>query len=142
MVRDMIKISARYEGELRCVATHEPSGATLTTDAPRDNEGLGQSFSPTDLVATGLATCIMSILGIIARRDGIDLRGMTAVVEKHMVADPIRRIGRLPVVVTIPGKLDDATKKKLERAAHTCPVHQSIKAEIDAPIRFVYTADS
>lgn len=138
----MIKISARYEGDLRCVATHEPSGATLRTDAPKDNEGLGQSFSPTDLVATGLASCIMTILGIIGRRDGIELRGMTAVVEKHMVADPHRRIGRLPVVVTIPGKLDDAQKRKLERAAHTCPVHQSIKAEIESPISFVYSDDS
>ena len=138
----MVTITARYEGDLRCVAVHGPSGATIQTDAPRDNEGLGQSFSPTDLVATGLATCIMTILGIIGRRDGIDLRGMTAVVEKHMVADPHRRIGRLPVTVTIPARLDDDQKKRLERAAHLCPVHQSIHAEIDAPIAFVYPADA
>ncbi len=138
----MVKISARYEGDLRCVAIHEPSGATLKTDAPRDNEGLGESFSPTDLVATGLATCIMTILGIIGRRDGIDLEGMTTVVEKHMVADPHRRIGRLPATVTIPGKLDEGQKKRLERAAHLCPVHQSLRADIDAPIVFVYAADA
>jgi putative redox protein len=138
----MVKIHARYEGNLRCVAVHEPSGATLITDAPRDNEGLAASFSPTDLVATGLATCIMTILGIIARRDGIDLSGMTADVEKRMVADPHRRIGALPVTITIRTPIDGDQKKKLERAAHLCPVHQSIRSEIDSPIEFVYLTET
>lgn len=137
----MVTISVRYEGDLRCVAVHEPSGAELRTDAPRDNEGLGQSFSPTDLVATALATCVMTIIGIVARRDGIDVAGMTATVEKHMVADPHRRIGALPMTVTIPGRLDDTQKQKLERAAGLCPVSQSVCDEIDLPLSFVYTAD-
>ena len=137
----MVTISVRYEGDLRCVAVHEPSGAELRTDAPRDNEGLGQSFSPTDLVATGLATCVMTIIGNVARRDGIDVAGMTATIEKHMVADPHRRIGRLPMTVTIPGRLDEGQKQKLERAAGLCPVSQSVRGEIDLPLTFVYTAD-
>ncbi|MFO1054768.1 MAG: OsmC family protein [Planctomycetota bacterium] len=137
----MVTITARYEGDLRCVTSHGPSGASFPTDAPADNQGLGQSFSPTDLVATGLATCVMTILGILARRDGIDLRGMTASVEKHMVADPHRRIARLPMTLTIPTRLDDEHKKRIERAAHLCPVKQSLRSDIDMPITFVYTAE-
>jgi putative redox protein len=137
----MVTIRASYDGNLRCTAVHEPSGAVLSTDAPKDNEGLGASFSPTDLVATGLATCVLTILGIIARRDGIPLEGTTVVVEKHMVADPHRRIGALPVVVTIPIPLSAEQKVKLERAAHLCPVHQSLRPEIDSPIRFVHAGE-
>ena len=80
----------------------------------------------------------MTILGIIARRDGLDLTGMTASVEKHMVADPNRRIGRLPLTITIPGNVDERTRTRLERAAHTCPVHQSLRPDIDATMTFVY----
>ncbi len=137
----MVTITARYEGDLRCVTNHGPSGASFRTDAPTDNQGLGQSFSATDLVATGLATCVLTILGILGRRDGIDLRGMTASVEKHMVADPHRRIARLPMTLTIPTRLDDEQKKRLERAAHLCPVKQSLRSDIDMPITFVYTAE-
>ena len=136
----MVTIRASYEGDLRCTAVHEPSGTVLRTDAPKDNEGLGESFSPTDLLATGLATCVMTILGIVGRRDGLDLRGMTAVVEKHMVTEPLRRVGRLPVTVTIPVALDETSRRKLERAAHLCPVHQSILADIETSITFVYPA--
>lgn len=137
----MVTIQASYDGNLRCTAIHGPSGTILSTDAPKDNEGLGESFSPTDLVATGLSVCILTILGILARREGIPLEGATAVVEKHMVANPHRRIGALPVTITIPTRLTDAQKVKLERAARTCPVHQSLHPEIDRTIRFVYTAD-
>ncbi len=134
----MVKITATYEGDLRCRATHGPSGNSLHTDAPVDNEGKGESFSPTDLLATALTTCIMTICGIMGRRHGLDLSGMRAEVEKGMVADPLRRVGSLPVTVTIPGQLSADDRERLERAAHTCPVHRSIHPDIDAPIHFVY----
>jgi len=129
----MVTISATYEGDLCCTAVHGPSEATLQTDAPKDNEGLGRYFSPTDLVATALATCILTTLGIVARRRNIDLAGCTATVEKHMNASP-RRIGRLPVQLTIAGSYTDDEKKLLENAANTCPVHKSLHPDVDAPI--------
>ena len=129
----MVTISATYEGDLCCTAIHGPSTAKLQTDAPKDNEGLGRFFSPTDLVATALATCILTTMGIVARRRGIQLKGATAKVEKHMNATP-RRIGRLPVEVHIAGTYDAEQKKVLEAAAHGCPVHKSLHPDIDAPI--------
>lgn len=133
----MVTISATYEGDLCCTAVHGPSNATLHTDAPRDNEGLGRYFSPTDLVATALATCVLTTMGIVARRRGIALERASARVEKHMIDNP-RRIGRLPVEVTMPGAYDDEQRKVLERAAHGCPVHRSLHPDIDAPITFVW----
>ena len=129
----MVTISATYEGDLCCTAVHGPSTAKLQTDAPKDNEGLGRFFSPTDLVPTALATCILTTMGIVARRRGIQLKGATAKVEKHMNATP-RRIGRLPVEVHITGTYDAEQKKVLENAAHGCPVHKSLHPDIDAPI--------
>jgi putative redox protein len=133
----MVEISASYEGDLCCTAVHGPSSATLHTDAPTDNEGLGRYFSPTDLVATALATCILTTMGIVARRRGIELKGATARVEKHMNASP-RRIGRLPVQLTVPGSFPDEHKQLLENAANTCPVHKSLHPDIDATITFVW----
>ena len=129
----MVTITATYEGDLCCTATHGPSSAKVSTDAPKDNEGLGRYFSPTDLVATALATCILTTLGLVARRRGIKLVGAHATVEKHMNAAP-RRIGRLPVELTVPGTFTDEEKKVLETAAHTCPVHKSLHPDVDAPI--------
>jgi putative redox protein len=134
----MVTITAVYDGKLRCTATHEPSGATLSTDAPRDNEGLGQSFSPTDLVATALATCTITIMGIVARREGIPIEGTRSRVVKQMAAQPTRRIAALPLEITVPGKLTDVQRKKLEAAAHSCPVHASLRPDVHAPITFVY----
>lgn len=133
-----VRIHARYEGNLACNAIHTPSGRELVTDAPLDNGGRGSSFSPTDLVATALATCVMTILGLVAQRHQIDLSGATVDVEKEMIQQPVRRIGRLPVTVTIPaGRCDDVqTRQLLESAARKCPVHQSLHPEIDAPIEF------
>jgi putative redox protein len=133
----MIPITARYDGDLSCTVLHGPSGTRLLTDAPRDNEGQGRSYSPTDLVATALASCTLTVMGIVARRHGIDLTGATSHVEKHMSQSP-RRIGRLPVVITIPGRLSPEQKKLLEAAAHGCPVHKSLHPDVDAPIAFVY----
>lgn len=135
----MVTITAKYEGDLCCTATHGPSEARLNTDAPKDNEGLGRYFSPTDLVATALGTCILTTMGIVARRHGIELQGAEVKVEKHMHAQP-RRIGRLPVEVVIRGNFDDAQKKLLENAAHTCPVHKSLHPDVQAPITITWRA--
>lgn len=134
----MVEINIAYEGGLRCRAQHGPSDTELVTDAPVDNHGKGESFSPTDLVATALGTCVATIMGILAERHDIDLTGMQITVEKEMVAEPVRRIGRLPVTVRVPGQVSDADRKRLENGAHTCPVHKSIHPDIDAPITFIY----
>ncbi len=137
-----VEIDIVYEGQLRCAATHGPSRATLATDAPVDNHGKGESFSPTDLVATALGTCVMTIMGIVAERNQIDLIGTRIHVTKDMVQQPIRRIGRLPVTVTISAdkaaKVSAADRTKLETAARHCPVHQSLHPDIDSPIEFVW----
>ena len=134
----MVRIEGAYRGDLRCEATHSPSGTSLSTDAPVDNMGRGESFSPTDLVATALGTCILTILGILAQRRGLDLSGATFSVEKHMATEPVRRIGRLDVVVNLPAALAPDDRAALERAAFTCPVHRSLHPDVEAPIRFVY----
>ena len=133
-----VEITATYQGSLRCEATHGPSGDTLQTDAPVDNHGKGEAFSSTDLVATGLVTCILTVIGIIAERRGIDLDKMSAQVIKEMRADPPRRIGRLTVTVTMPPGVSEEDRKTFEKAAYTCPVHKSLHPEIEAPIEFVY----
>jgi uncharacterized OsmC-like protein len=134
----MVEITARYEGQLRCHATHGPSGAGVLTDAPVDNHGKGEAFSPTDLVATALPTCMMTIMGIYAERHGISLVGMTARTEKEMTKTPPRRIASLRTVITVPIAADHPQREALENAAHTCPVHKSLHPDIDAPIEFVY----
>ena len=90
----MVTVEILYEGELHCRATHGPSQDVIPTDAPLDNQGRGEAFSPTDLVGTAMGTCILTIMGIAARERGLDMEGATASVVKHMVADPVRRIGR------------------------------------------------
>lgn len=136
----MVKTKITYEGDLRTTAHHGPSGAEFQTDAPVDNNGKGESFSPTDLVGVALGSCILTVMGIVAARIGVDLTGATANVEKSMVADPKRRIGTLEVHVTIPGAVSEIDRKKLERAAKTCPVHKSLHPDIHAPINFVWGA--
>lgn len=135
----MVKITTSYEGGLRCRATHGPSGTTLVTDAPVDNHGRGESFSPTDLVATALGACMMTIMGIAADRHAIDLKGMTVETTKEMTSAPPRRIASLRTTLTIPLPPDHPHRQLLEQAAHTCPVHKSIHPEIAAPIEFVWS---
>src|SRR3954453_11604889 len=122
----MVEISTTYQGQLRCTAVHGPSGNQLTTDAPKDNMGKGEAFSPTDLVATALATCVLTTMGIVAKRNNLDISGATARVTKEMVTAPVRRIGRLAVTVRVPRRLSADDQKRLENAAHTCPVHKSL----------------
>ncbi|MFO1462389.1 MAG: OsmC family protein [bacterium] len=132
----MVKIDLEYQGDLRVKAKHGPSGTELHTDAPVDNQGKGESFSPTDLVATGLGSCMATIMGIVARRHGIDLQGMQIEVEKLMSQDAPRRIVGLNVDLKIPTRPDDEQIRLLEQAAHTCPVAQSIHPEIKVQTRF------
>lgn len=134
----MVVIEGRSTGQLGCEAVHAESGTVLRTDAPKDNMGRGLSFSPTDLVATALGTCVLSTIEIVARRRGFDVASMRFRVEKHMVADPVRRIGRLPLTIHLPASLTAEERTIAERAAHTCPVHRSLHPDVDAPISFVY----
>jgi uncharacterized OsmC-like protein len=134
----MVEISVRYEGDLRCSARHGPSGSTLVTDAPVDNHGKGESFSPTDLLAAALPSCMMTIMGIVAAREGIDLRGMTATTTKVMSTDAPRRIASLHTNITLPIAADHPHRGKLEQAAHTCPVHKSLRESIEADVTFMY----
>ena len=132
----MVKISIRYEGGLRCEAVHGPSGQTLFTDAPVDNHGKGESFSPTDLVATALGSCMATIMGIVADRHKLDLTGMKIEVSKEMSQDAPRRIARLTTVIDVPLPQNHPDREILERAALTCPVHQSLHPEIEKPLEF------
>lgn len=132
----MVKISINYEGGLRCAATHGPSGKTIVTDAPVDNHGKGESFSPTDLVATALGTCMATIMGIVAERHQIDLKGMKIEVTKEMTIEAPRRIARLTTDIDIPLPANHAQRELLERAALTCPVHHSLHPDIEKPIEF------
>lgn len=130
----MVEIKINYEGELQCLNVHGPSGSTCTTDAPVDNNGRGSSFSPTDLVATALGSCMATIMGIVAERKELNLEGMVITVRKHMSEDLPRRIARLDVRIDMPLPGDHPQRKILESAALSCPVHQSIHPDIDVPI--------
>lgn len=134
----MPTISIRYTGDLHCEAVHEPSGVTLHTDAPVDNHGKGETFSPTDLVATALGTCMATLMGIAAARHDIDLRGMTVTVTKEMSSDSPRRIARLTTTLRIPLPGDHPKRTLLENAALTCPVHHSLHPDIDKPVEFLW----
>lgn len=134
----MVTITARYEGQLRCSAQHGPSDARVTTDAPVDNHGRGEAFSPTDLVATAFLTCTMTIMGLVAEREGIPLEGMTGEVEKNMATAPVRRIASLPLTIRVPGALTTAQRQQLEDAATQCPVCVSLHPDVERSIRFVY----
>jgi putative redox protein len=136
----MVDIDVTYQGELHCAALHGPSQATLATDAPLDNHGRGESFSPTDLVATGLGSCMATVMGILARKGGRDLAGLNIHVKKRMTKEGPRRIARLDVDVVVPQtvsvQFSEAQRKELEHAANTCPVRLSILDAIEVPVTF------
>lgn len=135
-----VQIDVLYQGGLKCTATHGPSKKTLVTDAPVDNGGTGSSFSPTDLVATGLGACMATIMGLVAQRNGLNIEGVKIEVSKEMVADPVRRIGALKTRITFPAgsKLSATDKAKLEAGAKACPVKQSLHPDIQIPLEFIY----
>ena len=135
----MVEVDIVYQGKLRCQATHEPSGAVILTDAPRDNQGEGAAFSPTDLVGTALGTCMMTIMGIVAQRENIDLTGSTVHVVKEMATAPLRKIGKLTVQFTVPAPLTAVQRTKLENAAMTCPVHKSLHPDVEVAVSFKWS---
>jgi putative redox protein len=135
---DMVEIKSTYVGGLRCESIHCPSGNTLLTDAPVDNHGKGETFSPSDLVATALGNCMMTVMGIVAQRNNIPYEGVKATVLKEMTSGPPRRIARLSVRLDMPAGLSPEQRQKLENTAHACPVHKSLHPEVEVPLEFVY----
>lgn len=138
----MLTIHTRYLGSKKCELVHpdaQGAGKTMRTDAPKDIGGDASSFSPTDLVASGLASCILTTIAMWGERNGVDITGATATVEKHMSAPPApRRIARLPVVVTLSKTVPVEMRERLERIGHACPVHASLHPEVDSPITYHY----
>ena len=126
----MTSITCQYAGGLHCLAEHGPSGCRLETDAPVDNQGRGACFSPTDLIATSLATCLLTIMGIVAERHGWRLEGATARVEKRMTQDPPRRIAALEVWIGLPPGIDERQQISLRRAAENCPVKATLEGAV------------
>ena len=131
----MVKIDVTYDGNLRCTATHGPPGKQLITDAPVDNMGKGESFSPTDLLATSMLTCIMTIVAIRADSKKIDVSGMTGSVEKTMASGP-RRVAKLEVVVNLPSGLDMEDRAWLITEGCNCPVCVSVSESMEVDVTF------
>ena len=134
----MVKIQIVYEGDLHCRLTHGPSGKEIVTDAPKDNMGKGESFSPTDLVASALGSCMLTIMGIFAQKHGINIQGAQVAVTKEMVKEPERKIGRITLIFKMVRGLSSEQRSLLEKAAYTCPVHKSLSREVETPITFEY----
>jgi putative redox protein len=133
-----VQIDCSYEGDLHCSAVHGPSGSTLSTDAPADNQGRAETFSPTDLVATALGTCLLTIMGIYARPRNIRIEGARAVVQKEMTTAPPRRIAKLNVRLSLPATLNDKARGGLEQAARLCPVAASLHPGVAVELIFEY----
>lgn len=134
-----VSIDIVYEGSLHCSCVHGPSSAAISTDAPVDNGGNGEAFSPTDLVATALGSCILTIMGLYASRTGLNLDGTKMTVVKEMAARPIRRIGALKITVAYPEGiyLSDQHREKLAAAVESCPVKQSLHPDIEVTVEFI-----
>lgn len=134
----MVKMTAIYLGEKHCRAEHEPSKSVLDTDAPKDNQGRGESFSPTDLVATALGTCILTTMAIVADRDGIDIKNARMSVEKEMASNP-RRIASLKTIIDLPKNIPEDYRAKIEQVGNSCPVKKSLHPDVLIPIEYRYT---
>jgi putative redox protein len=135
-----VEISITYNGGLHCTAVHGPSKQTVGTDAPVDNGGKGEAFSPSDLVATAMGTCVATVMGLVAQRNNLNIQGLQVQVLKEMVTDPVRRIGALKTRLVFPREcnLSPTDRAKLEAAAKTCPVKQSLHPDVALPMEFVY----
>ncbi len=134
----MVTITGEYQGDLHCSATHGPSGNALATDAPKDNQGRGGAFSPTDLVATGYATCIATTMAIVARKHGVEIPGIRFEVTKEMSSDSPRRISRLVARLWMPPSARAVPEGVLEKAANACPVHQSLAPSVEKVIELIW----
>ena len=133
----MYTLEIKYLGNLRTSSTHLDSGSAINTDAPKDNHGLGEAFSPTDMVCSALASCILTIMAIAVEKNGIDIKDTTAIVKKTMGNNP-RRIAKIDIDLTFTKKLDSKTKSILERAAYNCPVHHTLSKSVEKNISFKY----
>jgi len=134
----MVQVDVEYNGDLHCTLTHGPSGSKIQTDAPKDNQGKGEYFSPTDLVGAALASCVLTVMGIVAQRKKIDISGAKARVTKEMASGPVRRIGKLTVLVTLPKNLNLQESHLLETTAKSCPVHKSLHPDVELDLQFHY----
>lgn len=132
----MTEFAMTYEGDLKTCTINQANGKKLFTDAPIDNHGKGEEFSPTDLLAISLGTCILTLMGIVSKRIGVDFSEARMTVKKEMMAFPVRRIGKLYVDFYYPKKLEAAQIKQLEKAGLTCPVHESLHPDIEQKIVF------
>ncbi len=130
----MVEMTLIYEGGLHTQALHGPSRAAIETDAPVDNQGKGESFSPTDLLATSLVSCMLTTMAIVGERKGWRLDGARARVEKHMELEPRRRVGRLVIDLSMPVGLPDAARARLEETARSCPVAASIHPDLQVDL--------
>lgn len=130
----MVKMNAKYLGNLKMELEHEPSSSFIKVSAPKDNFGDGSTFSPTDLFAVSYLTCMMTIMAIFAKTKSIELHGMNGSVEKHMMANP-RRIGKLVIHIQIPLSLDENTQKAIKQAGLNCPVAKSVHPDLETDIQ-------
>jgi uncharacterized OsmC-like protein len=133
----MSSLEIKYQGNLRTSATHLDSGSKILTDAPKDNHGLGEAFSPTDMVCSALASCILTIMAIAVEKNGICIKGTKAIVKKSMGINP-RRISKIDIELTFFRDYDEKTRTVLERAAFNCPVHHTLSDEVEKNINFIY----
>ena len=133
-----VKITAKYLGEKRLEYTHLGSGAKIQTDAPVDNNGKGEAFSPTDLVASALFGCMSTIIGITAQKRGLDISGMRFQLEKNMSTGAPRRIEKIVGSIHLPKSLSDSDRELLEKNAKNCPVHHSLNSDVNVEVDFIY----
>ena len=133
----MNKLEIKYQGDLRTTATHLDSGSKISTDAPKDNHGLGETFSPTDMVCSALASCILTIMAIAVEKNNVDIKNTIAIVKKTMGNNP-RRIIKIEINLTFPKKYDLKTRSILQKAANNCPVHHSLSEKTEKDISFTY----
>ena len=133
----MVEMIALYTGEKHCEVTHGPSNAIIVTDAPKDNHGRGEAFSPTDLCSTSLGVCMLTVMGIQADLKGWDMKGSRATIIKEMASNP-RRIGKLTVLLEMPAHLTEEAQSHLEKTALNCPVKHSLHPDIILEIQFSY----
>ncbi len=135
-----VRVDIAYRGDLHTEVVHGPSSSVILTDAPADNHGKGEAFSPTDLVAAALGSCMITVMGIAAQQRGLNIDGTTATVVKEMAAKPGRRIARLDVTISMPRAYSERERLLLEHAAHACPVHDSLHPEVEVRVKFEYPA--
>jgi putative redox protein len=132
-----VEITGVYTGSLKMELTHGPSGTVIRTAAPVDNKGDGSSFSPTDLLAAALGSCMVTTMAIVAEREGIPFAEASFSLEKHMRSDP-RRVDRVPLRIRMPAGLSQPQRERLEHVARTCPVDRSLFPEVEREVEFLY----